>query len=70
MQEPGHACYHHEKTEVFDVTLIVTLYLVSMLDVTIFPWKVLNVTIHRNIDPFVLFLDIECLMFQMLFIVQ
>ena len=27
----------------------VTLYLVSMSDVTNFPWKVLNVTIHRNI---------------------
>ena len=43
---------------------IVTLYLVSMLNVTIIPWKVLNVTIHRKMLSFRTFLDIECLMFQ------
>ena len=38
-----------------------------MTNVTIFPWKVLNVTIHENIYPFIHFvLDIECLVFQML----
>ena len=44
----------------------VTLYLVSMLNVTNFRQKVLNVTIHQKFPQVLLFWDIECAMLQIL----